>query len=164
MRAGAIAVLTLVLFAMCANDECLDNKNSLPLAGFYAATEKAPALRVDSLTVYGVGAPGDSVLLDCQSASELYLPFRIDQEETTFVFRYDNKAAAELGLEDRITFRYDIKPMFTGASCGMIYEYEMREIETTHVFIDSITCPDGLIDNTAVQNIRVYFRYDDSTD
>lgn len=160
-RAAALGTVGLVLFAMCGNDECMDNKNSLPLAGFYAATESAPALRVDSLTVYGVGAPGDSVLLDCGSVTELYLPFRIDEEETTYVFRYDNKAAAERGLEDRVTFRYDIRPIFTGAACGMVYEYEMRAIETTHVFIDSVTCPSGIIDNRPVQNIRVYFRYGD---
>lgn len=145
----------------CSTDECLDNKNSLPLAGFYASSPAPLPLRVDSLTVFGAGAPGDTLLLDCGSASQLYLPFRIDQPETTFVFRYDNKAAAQLGLEDVITFRYDIEPRFVSSACGAVYLYKMREIESTNVLIDSVSCPDGVIDNTAAENIRIYFRYTD---
>lgn len=161
MRIAAVFVAAVCFFAACSTDECMDNQNSLPLAGFYSSSEKPQQLRVDSVTIYGVGAPGDSVLVDCGYVSQLYLPFRIDQEETTYVFRYDNKAAAELGLEDRITFRYSIEPRFVSEACGAVYDYKIRQIESTHVFIDTVTCPNGIIDNKAVENLKIFFKYDE---
>lgn len=161
VRIFAAALAAAATVSACSTDECLDNKNSLPLAGFYASTPAPLPLRVDSLTVFGAGAPGDTVLLDCGNASQLYLPFRIDEPETTFVFRYDNKAAAQLGLKDVITFRYDIEPRFVSSACGAVYLYKLREIETTNVLIDSVSCPAGIIDNTATENIHIYFRYND---
>ena len=128
----------------CSSDECLDNKNSLPLAGFYSS---------------GVGVPGDSILHEGKrTLSQTYLPFRIDQPVTRYVFRYLKKDFAALGLADTITFRYDIEPYFVSSACGAVYNYKITSIETTHVAIDSVVCPSGIITNAPVENLRVYFR------
>ena len=57
-----------------------------------------------------------------------------------------------------ITFRYDIEPYFVSSACGAVYNYKITSIETTHVAIDSVVCPSGIITNAPVENLRVYFR------
>lgn len=147
------------LLAACSSDECLENKNSLPLAGFYSSEAVPQAISIDSISIYGVGAPGDSILHDSvRGLSETYLPFRIDQDSTVFVIRYLQEPFGSYGIEDTITFRYDILPDFVSAACGAVYDYRMRQISTTHFLIDSVTCPDGTITNLNAQNLRIYFR------
>lgn len=143
----------------CNNSECYDNKNSLPLAGFYSSDSIPRAISLDSITIYGLGAPGDSILQDSvRGLSQTYLPFRIDQESTTYVIRYLSGLAGIYHIADTITFDYTINPWFVSAACGVIYEYKMNNIETTHYMIDSVTCPKGTITNENTQNLRIYFR------
>lgn len=153
--------LTIGIIVSCSNSECFDNQNSLPLAGFYSSGEVPTAISIDSISIYGVGAPGDSILQDSvRSLSEVYLPFRIDQESTTYVIRYLAGIPGILRMADTITFKYNIKPMFVSSACGTVYYYEMDTIETTHFFIDSVSCPRGTITNANIQNLRIYFRVD----
>lgn len=154
------AAIALVLAGVaCSNDECLENKNSLPLAGFYSSEAVPVAISVDEVSIYGIGAPGDSVLHDSvRSLRQSYLPFRIDQESTSYVIRYLQGELGELGIADTVTFNYEIMPWFVSSACGAVYEYRMRDIETTHYVIDSVTCPGGIIDNKNVENLRIYFR------
>lgn len=150
----------LLILSACSNEECLDNKNSLPLAGFYSSGEVPKAISLDRVSIYGIGAPGDSVLQDSVSGlKETYLPFRIDQEETSYVIRYiSGTTSSASGLADTIRFSYDIVPWFVSDACGAVYYYKMREIITTHNIIDSVTCPDGVITNADKENIHIYFR------
>ena len=51
------------------------------MAGFYASGESNESITVDSLEVYGPGAPDDAVLSEGDEAKErLFLPFRIDSD------------------------------------------------------------------------------------
>ena len=60
--------------AACNTSGCTENQNSIPLAGFYSSATEAQ-VSLDSVGVYGVGAPGDSLLLSPgTSASQIYLP------------------------------------------------------------------------------------------
>ena len=143
----------------CSNDECFENKNSLPLAGFYSSGADPKSISLDSLSIYGVGVPGDSILEDSvRSLSLTYLPFRIDQNSTTYVIQYLSGLSGILRVRDTITFNYDIVPMFVSSACGVIYEYKMTSINTTHYYIDSVTCPLKTIDNTNIENLKIYFR------
>ena len=143
----------------CTNDECMENKNSLPLAGFYSSDSVPRAISIDSLTVYGIGAPGDSILHDSVAKlSETYLPFRIDQGSTAFVINYLQGRLGKFHMADTIVFNYEIVPWFVSSACGAVYEYRIKDIVTTHTVIDSVTCPSGVIDNKNAENIRIYFR------
>ncbi len=79
--------LSVVLIAVglsCSNEECFENKNSLPLAGFYSSGDDPKTISLDSISIYGVGVPGDSILQDSvRGLSQSYLPFRIDENSTT---------------------------------------------------------------------------------
>lgn len=145
----------------CATSECYDNQNSLPLAGFYSSAERPQAISLDSISILGVGAPGDSILQDSvRSLSEVYLPFRIDQNSTTYEIRYLAGLAGEYRVFDRISFNYDIVPMFVSAACGTVYYYKMNNIIYTTNFIDSVVCPKGVITNENIENLKIYFRVD----
>lgn len=163
-RAGImLAMVTAAWLCGCSNDECLENKNALPLAGFYSSTVKPTQISLDSISIYGIGAPGDSVLHDSvRSLSQSYLPFRIDEGTTRYVIRYLAGIPGILRMADTITFHYEIKPWFVSSACGASYRYEMKEIATTHYFIDSVTCPKGMIDNENAENLRIYFRVSES--
>ena len=152
-------LLWLISSAGCSNSECFDNQNSLPLAGFYSSSETPQAISIDSITIIGVGAPGDSILEDAaRNISQVYLPFRIDQESTTYEIKYLAGMPGLLNISDYITFNYEIVPMFVSTACGAVYYYRMTSIETTHNFIDSVTCPGGEITNANIENLRIYFR------
>lgn len=143
----------------CSTSECYDNQNSLPLAGFYSSGRVPQSIALDSISILGIGAPGDSILQDSvRGLSEVYLPFRIDQPSTTYEIQYLSGIAGIMGISDIITFDYDIVPMFVSSACGTVYYYKMNFIETTHNFIDSVTCPGGVITNANTENLKIYFR------
>lgn len=131
------------------------------MAGFYVIDSiKATPVSIDSITIYGIGAPGDSILQDSvKSLSQCYLPFRIDENSTSYVFQYLQGVLGEYRVADTITFNYEIKPFFVSSACGVVYDYKMTSIETTHNLIDSVTCPDGEITNVSKENLRIYFKY-----
>lgn len=161
---AAVAVAFLGALAGCSSDECVENKSALPLAGFYGyAGGKVESIRVDSLEIFGVGAPGDSVLADGKSATgSLFLPFRIDSDRTSFVFRYLQTKLAAMELADTVTFVYTAMPRFVNAACGVSYVYDIKSIENTGILIDSVTCPGMQITNADCENIRIYFHTDDN--
>lgn len=154
---------SLVALFACNNSECYDNKNSLPLAGFYSGDSIPRAISLDSISIYGLSAPGDSILHDSiRGLSQTYLPFRIDDNETTYVFNYLSGVLGELHISDTISFYYDIEPWFVSSACGAVYYYIIKDIVTTHNIIDSVTCPTGIINNINEQNIKIYFHTEDS--
>lgn len=143
----------------CSTSECYDNQNSLPLAGFYSSGETPKAISLDSISIVGIGAPGDSILQDSvRSLSEVYLPFRIDQNSTTYQILYLSGILGESGIYDLIKFNYDIFPMFVSTACGTVYYYKMNSIDYTTNIIDSVTCPTGEITNANKENLKIYFR------
>lgn len=159
--AGPIIIMSVfsALAIGCATSECYDNQNSLPLAGFYSSQEVPVAISLDSISILGIGAPGDSILQDSvRSLSQVYLPFRIDQNSTTYQIRYLGGLPGVFHMADEITFIYEIEPMFVSSACGTVYYYKMVSIDYTQAFIDSVTCPSGVITNENLENIKIYFR------
>lgn len=143
----------------CSSEECLQNRNALPLAGFYNSFDSKQTVSIDSLEVYGVGAPGDSILSPgTQPLSQLYLPFRLDSDTTKYVFRYLHKELAQQNIVDTVTFIYSRDPRFVSSACGVSYVFGIKEIKTTGLLIDSVTCPMGEITNMDSENLNIYFR------
>lgn len=156
-----LSPLIALMLGACSTEECLDNKNSLPLAGFYSSSAEPKEIAIDSISLTAIGQPGDSLILDnARGVSQTFLPFNIDKGETTFRLIYNFTAPREgmTPLYDDITFTYDIRPWFVSSACGAIYKYRVNGIRHTGLLIDSVTCPKGVIDNVAGQNIFIYFR------
>lgn len=140
----------LVLSIVGCNGECYENQNALPLASFQLLDSNRTVM-MDSLRVYGIGQPHDSVLWDGGTVEQLYLPFRIDQDSTQYVFEH-----LRTKERDTVTFRYDRSPVLASYECGVSYVYIIRSITSTGPFIDSVACPDGEINNVNKANLIIF--------
>lgn len=149
----AIAGISLIGMVGC-GDTCNENKNALPLAGFYDSSTGKEII-IDSLEVYGIGIAGDSLLSSARTTkNELYLPFRITSDTTQYVFRSINGGYS---ISDTVTFVYLRTPRFVNVECGVSYVFDICDINYTGAIIDSVTCPTGFIDNSNKENLHIYF-------
>ena len=160
---GLLAFGALLLGAGCSGNECYDNHSALPLASFYDAATAQP-VSLNRVEIYGIGAPGDSILYTPQTLTEAYLPFRIWQDTTRYVFAYrgmlpDSVAQQypELVPRDTLTFIYRPKEWFVSPSCGAMYFFDMDTVVHSSLLIDSVGY-NSVITNENVANIRIFFR------
>lgn len=142
----------------CSTSECLGNQSSIPLAGLYSAvTEKA--ITIDSITVYGYAAPNDSMLLkNAQGIKQVYLPLRINNSETQYIFHYDQKAISAIENNDTVTLKYTSKPYFDSFECGAMYQFEITELSYTTHIMDSVGLISNVITNADVETIRIFLK------
>lgn len=156
----AIPGFTALALCACATDECLDNSSSLPYAGFYSSLPVPQKVAVSGLQVKGVGVPGDSILLKASDSgvNSVYLPFRLDSDETSYTFSYNAAENPESAPHDEVKFSYERVPWFVSSACGAVINFRIKSIEHTSLLIDSISCPTGIIDNANAENIRIYFK------
>ena len=115
--------------------------------------------------MYGIGAPGDSILsTGSRAVSNLYLPFRIDSDTTSYVFNLINKAYEPYDITDTVTFVYSREARFVSAACGASYVYTIQDIRNTGLLIDSVVVPGGRITNADMENIQIYFNTGETPD
>lgn len=155
LTALALPVLAITLQG-CNTTGCTDNRNSVPLAQFRSSANDR-SITVDSMTVAGIGAPGDSLLLTGRG-SEVYLPFRSTLRSTSFRFVYKQKVLSEAGIADTVSFTYEAVPHFVSEECGAMYYYRIHSVSHTSFLIDSVGVADSLITNIERPRIFVYFR------
>ena len=145
--AGAAAIA----LAACSNEGCQNNRNSIPMAGFYAL-EGEQQLSVKGLAIYGLGSPGDSLLLDStRSSHQVYLPLRGEVPSTSFVF-----SAGQ--ISDTVTLTYNSWPYFDGEDCGAMWRYELTRIDYQRTLIDSIFITDSLITNIERERLMIFLK------
>ena len=166
MLLSALAVVLMLPLSGCNTSGCTDNHSALPQMGFYNAYTKAP-LTLDSLELWGVGAPGDSMLIKSgDKVQKLYFPLRYDSGYTAFCFHYDYK---EQGLDnpeynDTLRLWYTTQPYFASEECGAYYIYHITDIRYTRHIIDSIAVVDSVISNVDMERFGVYFRVSEVTE
>lgn len=158
---SAIAAVWLLTAAGCNSTGCTDNRSSIPLAGFYSA-ESGQAVSLDALEITGVGAPADAapLLAAGTAASEVYLPLRPSQDQTTFEIRYTFAELADADVRDYITIHYESHPYFASEDCGAMYRYLVTSIVHTSEVLEAVEVipDDKVITNAPVQNMRLFFR------
>ena len=158
-----IMIAVAALFGACNSNECYENHSALPLADFFSMQD-GKAVSVQRLAIYGVGAPGDSILYYDQNLQQAYLPFRLDSDTTRFVLKYMGPADPDVEMTDQwdylpcdtVTFIYTRKPWFVSAGCGAMYFFDMKDVRHTNVAIDSIAT-NSVITNENSANIKIYF-------
>lgn len=163
--AAAAAACALSLLSGCNTTGCTDNRSSLPLAGFYSL-ESDEAIIIDSISIGGVGAPNDSLLLDCERAGAVYLPLRQTAVTASFFIAYKQKALDYPELVDTITFDYDPIKYFASEECGAMLRYRIRRIAHTRHILDSVAIipADSTIVNVDIENLKLYFRTEGEED
>lgn len=144
--------------AGCNSAGCLDNGSALPLAGFYSY-ESLAQISVNTVTVVGADSPTDSLMLKAgSSAHQVYLPFKPEAPEVSWVFKYSQPGISDEQYNDTITFRYATIPYFASLECGAMYSYRVDDVAYTTHLIDSVGIVDPLFTNVELERIRIYFR------
>lgn len=171
LRGGILSFLVLLLGASiasaflggCSNNECYENHSALPLAYFYNSSTKQQ-VSLNGVEIYGIGAPGDSILYRRQNLQEAYLPFRIWQDTTRYVFQYDGLLPDSLAEiypalvpRDTITFCYRPKEWFVSPACGAMYFFDMKSVDHTSFLIDSIAFNEVITNENKV-NIKIFLK------
>lgn len=159
----AVSFAAAGILSGCSGNECYDNHSALPLAAFYNyATMKA--VSVNGLEIYGVGAPGDSILYKAQTLGEAYLPFRLWEDTTTYVFAYRGFVPDSIATEfpelvpcDTLTFVYTPKEWFVSPACGAMLFFDMDTVIHTSFLIDFVSW-NKVITNENVSNIKIFFQ------
>lgn len=147
-----LIALTLALGA-CNSTGCTDNQSALPLAGFYAVDSLGNelAVSVDSLSVGGIGAVADSLLLDKSTGvSQVYLPFNADAATSAFFMNFGR------GIADTVSFVYDARPYFASEECGAAYRYHITKVNHTSHLIDSVGLTSREVTNVNLETIRIF--------
>ncbi len=142
----------------CSTDGCTENQSSIPLAGFYAV-ETGEAIAISQLDIYGIGASGDSLLLEgFSTAKQIYLPLRSTQNNTAFCFHYTQFGDSITAYNDTIWFEYETTPYFVSEECGAMFQYKITSLRHTNIIIDSISLIDPYITNIDVERIKIFFK------
>lgn len=143
--------------AGCNSSGCINNQNSLPLAGFYSYADLS-SVSIPGLTVGGVGAPNDSLIVDSSAVQQVYLPFRSQQPSTSFYFHYNQPGLNNDLFNDTLTFVYTSMPYFASEECGAMFRYVITDFSYTRHLIDSVGLVDSVITNIDRERIHIYFR------
>lgn len=146
-----VMAASIVAVTSCNNDNCIGNSTGIPLAGFYNGDK---AVSITNLTVYGIGAPNDSVIIDKTSASSVYLPLRLSTSNCKYVFNYNTEGVPN----DTLSLGYDAIPYFESHECGAMYNFKITSMSHTSHAIDSVRIPDPMITNADVVSIKIYMR------
>lgn len=119
------------------------------MAGFYDYATREQ-LTVSGLSVYGVGAPGDSlVMAPTKSAHQVWLPFRGLQDNASFHFNFADS-------ENTIFFTYNAIPYFEGEDCGAMWRYHITEVNWDGPNVDSVSVTDPIITNIERERIMIF--------
>lgn len=151
-----------LLLGGCSNNECYENHSALPLATFYDAATAQP-VTLQRVEIYGIGAPGDSILYPPSNLGQAYLPFRLWQDTTAYVFAYVGMVGDSIASEhpelvptDTLTFVYRPREWFVSPACGAMYFYDMDTVTHTSTLVDSVAF-NKVITNENVSNIKLFF-------
>lgn len=147
-----IALGLLMVVVGCEGNGCLDNGSAIPMAKFYNA--QGAEATIATLTAYGIGAPGDSVLTNNESVSQLYLPLRVNVTATQFVLDYNTDGVDN----DTLTFNYVPIRYFASKDCGAMYRFRVETYSFTRHAVDSVAITDSLITNVDKEYIKIFMQ------
>ena len=139
----------------CSDDSCFENGSSLPLATLYMGNSQQS---IPGLTVMGIGAPGDSLLVDSTAVNEVYLPLRATVVSTSYALRrWVTLATVNTRICDTISLDYDPIEFFHSIECGAMYNFDINSVKYTTNGIDSVVLLNRLVTNSKTPVLRIYF-------
>ena len=157
-RIAALAMLVLTLgtaLVACSDSSCYENGNSLPLASLYVGQSQQT---IGGLTVMGIGAPGDSLLLDSASVSQMYLPLRASVTSTSYELRrWLVDGTDRICYRDTIKLEYQPIEYFHSIECGAMFNFQVSHVSHTSHTIDSVVLLTPLITNSLTPALRIHF-------
>ena len=151
-----ILALAALCLTACSDDSCYDNGSSLPLAAFYLGNSQQT---VTGVTIMGIGAPGDSLLADSSSLSEVYLPLRASVGTTSYAISRWVGVGTPMAqhLHDTLTLDYEPIAFFHSAECGAMYNFDIHSVTCTTNGIDSVVVITPMVTNSRTPALRIHF-------
>lgn len=141
----------------CNSNGCTDNQSSIPLADFYSYTTLEP-VTLGPISIGGVDAPDDSLLLRSGTVNRIYLPFRALSNTTKYFIHYEQSGIDDPAYNDTLTFDYERIPYFASEECGAMYRYQITSLVYTKHIVDSVGIIDSLITNIDKVSLKIFFR------
>ena len=151
---GFLCLLAVLLpLEVCGEGSCDDNGSAVPLAWFYGSgtTQRAT---VGNVTVNAIGAPGDTVLINNGTVSEVSLPLRVSTDRTQWCFTF--MTTDSLFVTDTLTLTYRPIEYFASVECGAMYNFDLQKVTTTHHVIDSVLVTQPHVTNVEQVNLHIY--------
>ena len=139
--------------AACSDDSCSDNGSSLPLATMCVGDKQQT---ISTLSIMGIGVPGDSLLADSATLSEVYLPLRATTSATSYAL-WRPSGDGQTTVRDTLTVDYHAIEYFHSIECGTMYNFEIQRISHTFHGIDSVVLLTPLITNSRTPALRIHF-------
>ena len=169
-----VAFAAAAVFVSCSDDTCYDQRSALPTARFYYKGGTT-AVAVSGLTVGGIGAAGDSLIVDSTTVSEFYMPLAPHETECRYFLRFtiaQEGVDSETGetvttyghLTDTLTVQYTAKPYFASRECGAMFYFDIANLTTTRHILDSVAVVTPTITNVSRENFRLFLPNDDNDD
>ncbi len=146
-------ILLITAVTACSNDSCSDNGNSLPLATFYVGNNQQS---ISTLSIMGIGVPGDSLLVDSMSVNEAYLPLRASTSTTSYAL-WRPSADGKTSVSDTLTLEYKAVEYFHSIECGVMYNFDIHKVSYTTHGIDSVVLLTPLVTNARTPALRIHF-------
>lgn len=153
LHIALLALLATAALTSCNDNSCHDNGSSLPLAVFYVNGSQQS---VSGLTVMGIGAPGDSLLADSTTLSDLYLPLRATTTSTSY--RISRQITPARLVSDTVTLEYQPIEYFHSTECGAMFNFDIKYVQHTTHGIDSVVAVTPVVTNSPLPALRIYFK------
>ncbi|MGL4993786.1 MAG: DUF6452 family protein [Bacteroidales bacterium] len=155
-----LALLSLILLPSivgCGNEGCQETISVNARCSFYKKSNNK-SFSFDSITVYGVGAPDDSLLYN-RSTSQSYvkLPLKKFTEESSYVFHFQGAESEIIDKKDTVTFYYKNQSYFISEDCGTVVHHLVDSVIYTRHYIDSLIIAKQSIINLDEENLLLLF-------
>jgi hypothetical protein len=155
----AFTIILLVVAALglpsCQQDELCEDLTENPLrAGFYRSTDDgSQLLAVDSITVYGLNRPNDSIYNNQLNVLRMELPLDPARDSSAFVLHFPEAT-------DTIWLTYERTTILVSVECGFAMHFQIQEAHYTTNFIETLEISDSQVINTADEHLKIFIPFD----
>lgn len=146
-----LLVLGAGLLPSCQQDELCEDATQNPVGvRFYTRAENtSTAVSIDSLTVYGVGRPTDSIYANQAQVGALELLLDPSKDSTGFVLVFPQAS-------DTIWLNYQRHSTMISVECGFMEEYTLLSASFTDNLIDTLAINTTQVTNIADEHIQIF--------
>jgi len=149
LRNGIGLILIILITTGCNLDRPCNETTLFPVkTGFYKNKDQTLSdTLLSNLTVYAM-ARSDSLLADQDTLTSISLPLSIFSDTSLFIFRLET-------VTDTLSFFYDRQMMLISQECGFAMFFSLKEVLTTHHFIDSLALTDKSLDANKKEHLQI---------
>jgi len=137
----------LMLLLSCNNSGCYDETQVKVNSSFFSLEENK-AVKLDSVTVWGVGS--DSIIYKNATLEKMALELNPESNETKYVFQAVSDGYT---FRDTLTFKHTNRPWFQSMDCGCMVFSTLDTCLTKGNIFQSVSILDHEVINLAVEHV-----------